>query len=1527
MTPIPAGQLKAFDADERGSGAAVDPTVSENKQVLARGGEGGFRCYRIPALATNNDGEIIAQWDGRPNNCGDSPEPNSIVQKTSADNGTTFGAQTVAAAGQPAAPRHGYSDPSLIVDRKTGHVYSFFVKSYDQGIWGSQLGTDPSNRNVLHAVYVKSTDGGHTWGQPVFVTDAITKGHENEWKGRFATSGNGIQLLHGTHAGRLLQPYSVWNKNGQKHAVVLYSDDDGATWHRGEPLGDNFDENKLVELSDGSVMINSRQTTRHGDRYVAVSQDGGQTWGSYKRDPQLVDPGNNASIIRPFPNAQPDDPKAKMLLFSNSANRSSRVNGTIKLSCDDGQTWTAAKQFKDGAMAYSVMSVLGDGNIGILYEAENNDITFARFNMDWLGGTCAAASVGTTPIDIHRDQTVQVPVTITNPGPGALASGSVTITGLSGWTFGTAEVTNLEAGQSTTVNVSAKPYPYANAGQATGQVVFTVDGSSSSKQVTFNVILREGEFPVVPVAPDGVTVVSHSSQQNSSSDAAANAVDGRPNTSWHTSWTSPVPLPHQITIDYGAVHQGVHLSILPRQDASLNGQIKDYEIWAGETQEGMTKVSEGTWDTSKAARIVPLNGANVRFVKVVSKGTYGDQLNKWTSLAEVTLYSLSDVAVSHLTVVDNGLHSVVKANDADENTYSVGDKLRWTFRVTNSSTRRVTSYPRSGNFSNFAPPAAPNCRWANLEPNASYTCASNAANAPFHTLTAEDMERGYFVSQSSWDATTEREGTVVLSTTVPEGKRVILRPFNATLDTTKFQPKENYTVGEVIVIPIRVKGQELRANRYNVEAVAGDGLTTFTGTYASGSGTDRCGWNNVHGEDGYTCYPKYTVKAEDLEAGYVVFNTSWKARRTGSAGINAEYIAPIRIELPSETALQTVTPAAPTFVDNDATADGDKIVIPTVEGVVYTINDEVVTGEITDVQRGVETVVVAEAADGYILADGATAEWSHTFAVVAPQPTVVAPVPVRFVDPDGEDGDKIVIPTLTGVVYKIDGQVVSGDVTNVKRGVETVVVAEATEGYVLAEGATAEWRHTFAAATPQPTVVTPQAVEFVDPDGEAGDKIVIPTLTGVVYKIDGQVVSGDVTNVKRGVETVVVAEATEGHVLAEGATAEWRHTFAAATPQPTVVTPQAVEFVDPDGEAGDKIVIPAVAGVVYKIDGQVVSGEVTNVKRGVETVVVAEATEGYVLAEGATAEWRHTFAKPAPVETTKRVFGADRVQTAIKVMEQGKFGKTAVLASGRNYADALAAGPLAAAVNGPVLLTSAPALEADVLSAMLKADIEKVYITGGTSSVPAVVERALKRAGITVVRLGGSSRFETAQLITGEVNRLAPIKRVFVVDGLSYADGLSAGAVASLADAAIVLSNGDQIDRSTQIFLQRFNGDVVAVGYRSAGALTNAGWIAGQNLRVIGGEDRYATALRLAEAYAPDAKNVVLVSGQGYADALSGAALAANRDGILLLTGQGALPNSVVQYLSKHKPAEVTILGGTGVVNGRVEGHVRSLLK
>src|SRR5690625_4807947 len=57
-----------------------------------------------------------------------------------------------------------------------------------------------------------------------------------------------------------------------------------------------MDEIKVVELSAGTLMMNSREHVRTGHRWVALSHDGGATWEGLHRDPALVDPGNNARI-------------------------------------------------------------------------------------------------------------------------------------------------------------------------------------------------------------------------------------------------------------------------------------------------------------------------------------------------------------------------------------------------------------------------------------------------------------------------------------------------------------------------------------------------------------------------------------------------------------------------------------------------------------------------------------------------------------------------------------------------------------------------------------------------------------------------------------------------------------------------------------------------------------------------------------------------------------------------------------------------------------------------------------------------------------------------------------------------------------------------------------------------------------------------------------------------------------------------------------------------------------------------------
>ena len=352
--------------------------------------------YRIPAITTAPNGDLLVAYDERPKDNGnqgsDAPNPNHIVQLRSTDGGKTWSAPTYIHRGTETGQKVGYSDPSYVVDHQTGTIFNFHVKSYDQGWGGSKAGTDPEDRNVIHAEVSSSTDNGWTWTHRTITAD-ITK--DNPWVSRFAASRQGIQIHHGAHAGRLVQQYTIKTADGAVQAVSVYSDDHGATWQAGSPVGTGMDENKVVELSDGSLMLNSRASDGSGFRKVATSTDGGQTWSDPASDKNLPDSVDNAQIIRAFPNAAPGDPRSKVLLLSHSPNPRpwSRDRGTISMSCDDGASWATGKVFHEPFVGYTTIAVQSNGSIGLLSEdasggANYGGIWYRNFTMGWVGDQC-----------------------------------------------------------------------------------------------------------------------------------------------------------------------------------------------------------------------------------------------------------------------------------------------------------------------------------------------------------------------------------------------------------------------------------------------------------------------------------------------------------------------------------------------------------------------------------------------------------------------------------------------------------------------------------------------------------------------------------------------------------------------------------------------------------------------------------------------------------------------------------------------------------------------------------------------------------------------------------------------------------------------------------------------------------------------------------------------------------------------------------------------------------------------------------
>ncbi|MBP2412992.1 sialidase-1 [Arthrobacter stackebrandtii] len=485
---------------------------SYSEQVLAKPGDKATdpvqNWYRIPALVDLGGGVILASYDGRPDG-GDSPSPNSIIQRRSTDGGKTWGAPTFIARGQVSSKtglQYGFSDPSYVYDAETDTVFNFHVYSKNQGFWGSVIGTDDANRDVTGTQVSVSTDRGLTWStdpgnQPVLptptnypagsqyasfdgplVTDVVKPAGETVGGvanvggvvGMFASSGEGIQLKYGEHKGRLVQQFAgrVRNTAGAEviQAYSVYSDDHGKTWTKGGNVGERMDENKVVELSNGDLMLNSRDNANGKGRKVTISKDGGQTWGPVSYNAELKDPTNNASIARVHPNAPQGSAEAKVLMFSNANSTTARENGTIRYSCDDGTTWSAGKQFKSGYMAYSTATALSDGTFGLLYEADNNAITFGKFDAEWLGVDCLGtmnASLTAANVAGANGATVDAELTVTNNGAQALSGAVASFTGKPGWELGSAVVPDIAAGASATVKVPVTIPAYAKAGSAT----------------------------------------------------------------------------------------------------------------------------------------------------------------------------------------------------------------------------------------------------------------------------------------------------------------------------------------------------------------------------------------------------------------------------------------------------------------------------------------------------------------------------------------------------------------------------------------------------------------------------------------------------------------------------------------------------------------------------------------------------------------------------------------------------------------------------------------------------------------------------------------------------------------------------------------------------------------------------------------------------------------------------------------------------------------------------------------------------
>jgi putative cell wall-binding protein len=278
-------------------------------------------------------------------------------------------------------------------------------------------------------------------------------------------------------------------------------------------------------------------------------------------------------------------------------------------------------------------------------------------------------------------------------------------------------------------------------------------------------------------------------------------------------------------------------------------------------------------------------------------------------------------------------------------------------------------------------------------------------------------------------------------------------------------------------------------------------------------------------------------------------------------------------------------------------------------------------------------------------------------------------------------------------------------------------------------------------------------------------------------------------------------------------------------------------------------------------------------------------------------------------------------------------GRTIVISSGTQFADALGAGAYAANKVYSFFLTPSTGLTQQTIDRIRQLQPKQAVIVGGTSSVSTNVEKQLRDLSIEVKRVDGKDRYEVATGIAGKFNTSGDT--ALIASGQDFADALSVSAVSGRRNMPLLLTTAQSLPASVVTFLKNhpnYTKFVIVGGPGSVSDNVASQLAAFGKVSRIGGKDRYEVAVNVAKYFKLEPHHFLVARGDVFSDALSITPLAAfvyyGNASPILLTTTTALPPVVEQYLNENRSFLLKgyVAGGQASVPLEIENKIKEML-